>query len=68
MGETYYVYFMRSQGWVNKSGAYGTDLAQAKTFSEEEAVRWCKAHASHEGGLRAFPVPTRLALQISGAE
>lgn len=56
MGETYYLANLKFSGWLSRTGQVTTDLAEAKTFTADEAIAACKKHK--EAGKLLVPVPT----------
>lgn len=60
----YYLYSTKYQGWVSTSANYTSDLSQAATFSEADALRRAKATKT-EYALGVIPVPVALVEKLS---
>lgn len=55
MAEIYYLYSIRSQGWVTPMSTYTSALDQAKTFTRDEALATVRKHVER-GNHRMIPV------------
>lgn len=40
----YYLLGMKQSGWVTRTGQYSTDIADAKTFTRDEALAQAARH------------------------
>lgn len=45
----YYIFSLKAQAWVDKSGTYTSDLKTAKRFSHPEALAACQKHFDARG-------------------
>lgn len=60
----YYLYSVRYQGWQSTSANYTSDLTQASTFDEAEALRRARATKT-EHSLGLIPVAVTLMEKLS---
>lgn len=60
MGPTYYIYSTKMFGWINKIGTAGTNRREAKPFTYDEAITYCRDRVTHEGAATCFPVETAM--------
>lgn len=51
MEQSYYVWSTAMQGWATYSGAYTSDLKEARTFGRYEALARCILHYKKEDGV-----------------
>ena len=54
--ENIVLYHTRMQGYVLRNATYGTNLAEARRFSEAEAIAFAKRALPAEGGSILLPV------------
>lgn len=64
MGEIYLIYTLRGQGFLGRSGQATTERKNAKQFTREEALAWCKHHVDHNGASTSYPVSLSLLTEI----
>jgi hypothetical protein len=63
MGYTYLVY--TPNGWWGNAGTYVSEIKDAKTFTLEEAVAFCKKRFNSHTGINAVPVAEGDILRIT---
>lgn len=54
------LYSLRSQGWVYNNGGYGSLAAEARIFTEDEAIAYAKRALPIDGPSNLIPVPLHL--------
>lgn len=54
MGETYFIF--TSNGWWGAGGTFVSEFKDAKSFTHEEAVAFCKRRFNAALGVSAVPV------------
>lgn len=65
MGKTYYAYVAERGWWTNASG-YSSEIKDAKSFTHEEAIEFCRRRYSKVSGqLAAFPISEDDVLAVS---
>jgi hypothetical protein len=45
----YVLYSPRGQGWFTRASTYSSDITEAKKFSRDDAIRFCKKHRTAAG-------------------
>lgn len=63
MEELYYI-FAGERGWWGTVGTYTTDLTQAKQFTKEKAIAFCRQRANAFGASIAMPVAESVAVEV----
>lgn len=58
------LYSLRAQGYVYNNGAYGSNPADARTFTETEAIAYMKRFVNHDGSSVLLPVNTDILGQV----
>lgn len=56
----YLLYHTKLQGYVLRSGTYGTNVKDARLFNEEEVVAFAQRALPSEGMSPLLPVPLSL--------
>ena len=60
----YYLYSIKMGGWISRTATYTSDIADAGTFSHDEAMRRAKRTKS-ESAFGVIPVPIEIIEELS---
>lgn len=52
----YYVFNVKMQAWWLTGSVWGTALKEARQFSHEEALKFCRTRFTSTDGVQCFPV------------
>lgn len=61
MGETFYLYSVKMQGWLTTGGSYVDDVSLAQSFGGNLAYERVRSHYDkHSKQFMLIPVPTSM--------